>query len=255
MTTPQQTFSNDVPIILLPPSEGKAPDTRTTPHRKMRSTSLEWDPDDGAFSSLAARRLAVAEALSAIGGGDEKLLGVKGDHLLRAQSANATLLGAPTLPAWQRYTGVVWDHLDPATLSAVARRRIVVVSGLLGLVRGDDPVPDYRLRMSVNLPPLGKLSTWWREDLTNALGKASKRKTIIDLLPQEHSAAWLPAGLPRAARGVKVSLIDPSGRPGGHFAKAAKGELARAILTDGIEVLDSWHHDRFYLEITPLARR
>jgi len=252
VTTPPQTFSNDVPILLLPPSEGKQLDTEATSRRNKGSASLEWDPAEGAFASLAARRLAVAVALSTIGGGDEKLLGVKGDHLLRAQSANSTLLGAPTLPAWQRYTGGVWDHLDPATLSAVARRRRVDVSGLLGLVRGDDPVPDYRLRMSVNLPPLGKLSTWWRDDLTDALGRASRRKTIIDLLPQEHSAAWLPANLPRAAKGVKVSLIDPSGRPGGHFAKAAKGELARKILTDGIEALDSWQHDRFYIEVTPL---
>jgi cytoplasmic iron level regulating protein YaaA (DUF328/UPF0246 family) len=171
---------------------------------------------------------------------------------MRAQSANSTLPGAPTFPAWQRYTGVVWDHLDPATLSAVARRRIVVVSGLLGLVRGDDPVPDYRLKMSANLPPMGKLSTWWRDDLTEAFCKASRRKVIIDLLPQEHSAAWMPDNLPRSAKGVKVSLIDRSGLPGGHFAKAAKGELARAILTDGLDTLDSWRHERFDIEITPL---
>jgi hypothetical protein len=106
--------------------------------------------------------------------------------------------------------------------------------------------------MSANLPPMGKLSTWWRDDLTEALGRASRRKVIIDLLPQEHSAAWLPGNLPRSAQGVKVSLIDRRGRPGGHFAKAAKGELARAILTDGLDSLDSWRHERFDIEITPL---
>ena len=106
--------------------------------------------------------------------------------------------------------------------------------------------------MSANLPPLGKLSTWWRNDLTEALGQASKRKVIIDLLPQEHSAAWTPDSLPRSAHGVKVSLIDRSGRPGGHFAKAAKGELARAILTDGLDALDSWSHERFDIEVRPL---
>jgi uncharacterized protein len=190
----------------------------------------------------------VAERLARVGGGDEKLLGVRGEHLLRAQSANAGLIGAPTLPAWQRYTGVVWDHLEPSTLSAEARKRIVVVSGLLGLVRGDDPVPDYRLKMGANLRPLGKLSTWWRADVTSALRATVRKRLLIDLLPQEHRAALDLSG----CDGVSLTLVDRSGKPGGHFAKAAKGELARAILLDGPGVIDTWHHDQFELVVTPL---
>jgi uncharacterized protein len=230
-------------MLLLPPSEGKAQDPFGAPRARTG-----WDPADGAFGQLADRRAMIVAALGALGGGDAKLLGVGGDHLSRAQSANATLPGAPTMPAWQRYTGVVWDHLDPATLPAVARRRVVVVSGLLGLARADDPVPDYRLKMGARLAPLGKLSTWWRDDLSAALNRAARRRFVIDLLPQEHRAAWTPDGV----RGVSVSLVDPSGAPGGHFAKAAKGELARAILIDGVDVLDTWRHERFELVITPI---
>lgn len=40
-------------------------------------------------------------------------------------------------------------------------------------------------------------------------------------------------------------------RPG-HLAKAAKGELARALLVDGLQALDTWHHDQFELIVTPL---
>jgi uncharacterized protein len=235
-------------MLLLPPSEGKALDALTGATPSSRAAS-GWDAADGAFGQLADRRRAVVAALGAIGGGDAKLLGVRGDHLSRAQSANVSLPGAPTMPAWQRYTGVVWDHLDPATLPAAARRRIVVVSGLLGLVRADDPVPDYRLKMGANLAPLGKLSTWWRADLSAALNRAARRRMVIDLLPQEHRAAWVPEGV----SGVSVSLVDPTGAPGGHFAKAAKGELARALLTDGIGALETWRHDRFELLVTPLA--
>ena len=200
---------------------------------------------------LADRRLDVAKALADVGGGDEKLLGVGGDHLMRAQAANATLLGAATMPAWRRYTGVVWEHLDPATLEPAARRRIVVVSGLLGLVRGDDPVPDYRLKMSVNLPPLGRLSTWWRDDLSATLDRAARRSFVVDLLPKEHRAAWRPDRV----HGVRVELVDPSGKPGAHFAKAAKGRLARAILSSDeapLDVLDSWSDDRYVLDVHPL---
>jgi hypothetical protein len=142
----------------------------------------------------------------------------------------------------------VWDHLDPATLTAAARKQIVVVSGLLGFVRGDDPVPDYRLKMGANLSPLGKLSTWWREALTVELERLAKRRFVVELLPQEHRAALVLDGV----AGVSLTLVDPTGKPGGHFAKAAKGELARAILTDGIDVIDSWRHPQFELVVAPL---
>jgi len=241
VTNATATFSNNVPMLLLPPSEGKAEGGT-----RRRSS---WTPEGGSFGShLGGRRAEVVEALAAAHGGDEKLLGVRGDHLVRARSANSSLIGAPALPAWQRYTGVVWDHLDPETLPAAARKQIVVVSGLLGLVRGDDPVPDYRLKMGANLRPIGKLSTWWRETLTTEVTRVARRCVVIDLLPQEHRAALVLDGLD----GVSLTLVDPTGRPGGHFAKAAKGELARLILTNGLDVIDSWRHPQFDLVVTPL---
>lgn len=222
--------------LLLPPSEGKATD----------GDDPGWSPDLGTFGdALADRRAEVVSALAATGGGDRKLLGVGGDNLDRAQCANRTLLGAPTLPAWQRYTGVVWDHLDPATLTAAQRRSIVVVSGLHGLVRADDPVPDYRLKMGASLAPVGKLSTWWRPVLADVLRGAARRRTVVDLLPQEHRAAFTDTDRERF---VVVDLVERSGAPGGHAAKAAKGRLARHLLTCGLpldEALISWSDDRF----------
>ncbi|MEL6891791.1 MAG: peroxide stress protein YaaA [Actinomycetota bacterium] len=233
--------------MLLPPSEGKAGDDDRT------DLGDPWAPDGGAFGRLGDRRHDVATALAAAGGGDQQLLGVKGDHLDRARRANASLVGAPTLPAWQRYTGVVWDHLDPGSLTPVERRRILIVSGLLGVARAVDPVPDYRLKMGANLAPLGKLSTWWRDDVTAALasysrGRTSKhRRVLVDLLPKEHRAAWSPAD---SLAVVSIEFVDPTGKPGGHFAKAAKGQFARALLTDGWDSLDSWTSDRFELAVT-----
>lgn len=242
--------SNSVPILLLPPSEGKANDVIDGEFR--RDLGDPWTPGSGAFSALEGPRQHVVDALAAADGGDTKLLGVKGDHLDRARRTNSSLIGAPTLPAWKRYTGVVWDHLDPASLSAADRRRLVVVSGLSGLVRGDDPVPDYRLKMGANLAPLGKLSTWWRNDVTTQLAKLARGRTakrprvLVDLLPNEHRAAWAPADRERV---VGLELVDPTGKPGGHFAKAAKGELARALLTEGWIALDRWEHERFELAL------
>ena len=229
--------------ILLPPSEGKAEGGRTP----------RWKAGSGTFGSALRRpRAEVVAALLAAKGGDAKLLGVSGQHLARAQESNRELDGAPTVPACERYTGVVWGHLSPDTLSAKARARavdsVVVVSGLLGLVGFDDPVPDYRVKMGASLKPMGKLSTWWRDPLSTTLNDWADGRVVIDLLPNEHRAAWTPSDSMREH--VVVSFVEKSGKVAGHDAKAAKGLLARHLLEkpgDPMEALRSWTHPRFRL--------
>lgn len=227
--------------ILLPPSEGKAEGGRTP----------RWKAGSGTFGSALRRpRAEVVAALLAAKGGDAKLLGVSGQHLARAQESNRELDGAPAVPACERYTGVVWGHLSPDTLSAKARTRavdsVVVVSGLLGLVGFDDPVPDYRVKMGASLKPMGKLSTWWRDPLSTTLNDWADGRVVIDLLPNEHRAAWTPGDSMREH--VVVSFVEKSGKVAGHDAKAAKGLLARHLLEkpgDPMEALRSWTHPRF----------
>ncbi len=229
--------------ILLPPSEGKA----------EGGHAPRWKAGSGTFGSALRRpRTEVVAALLAAKGGDAKLLGVNGKHLARAQESNRELEGAPTLPACERYTGVVWGHLSPDTLSTKARTRavdsVVVVSGLLGLVGFDDPVPDYRVKMGASLKPMGKLSTWWRNPLSNALNDWADGRVVIDLLPNEHRAAWTPGDSMREH--VVVTFVEKSGKVAGHDAKAAKGLLARHLLEthgDPMEALQSWKHPRFRL--------
>jgi uncharacterized protein len=235
--------------ILLPPSEGKAEGGRGKP----------WVPEAGTFgAALAAHRAAVVSALAAAGGGDEKLLGVGGRHLDRAVAANVAVGAgrARTVPAWQRYTGVVYDHLDPTTLPAdalkVAAKDVIVLSGLLGAVALGDPVPDYRLKMGASLPPLGKLASWWKPRLSPVLDEVLARRLVIDLLPQEHRAAWGPDP---SLHVVKVGFVERAGpqrRMSSHDAKAAKGLLVRHLLLTGgdpMTALASFDHDRFALDI------
>jgi cytoplasmic iron level regulating protein YaaA (DUF328/UPF0246 family) len=214
-------------FILLPPSEGKA---------EGGSARTKWNPASGTFGpQLGSFRADVAARLGAVKGGDATLLGVKGAHLERAQLANRTLVGGPTLPGWQRYTGVVWDHLDLASLTSAQRnsliKRIFIPSGLMGIVRADDPVPDYRLKMGARLRPFGLMSTWWRDDVTDAFAKHLKKRIVVDLLPQEHRAALTTEALPTVMR---VDLVSKVGKVvGGHNAKAAKGLLARHLFNSG----------------------
>jgi cytoplasmic iron level regulating protein YaaA (DUF328/UPF0246 family) len=226
--------------ILLPPSEGKAAGGR----------GAGWDPAGGRFGpALADQRRLVADALAAAGGGDQRLLGVGGDALERARRANAGLIGARTLPAGRRFTGVVWDHLDLASLGTGPRRRatgaVIVVSAVAGLVGPADPLPDHRLKLSVSLPPLGNLARFWRGPLSATLNDHLAGRLVVDLLPNEHAAAWVPD--PARYDHRRVALVDDRGRVVGHDAKAAKGLLARALLEadDPRRVLDGWSYGSY----------
>lgn len=233
--------------ILLPPSEGKSPGGRTP----------KWSAGSGSFGrELGGSRRLIIKSLATSNGGDSRNLGVSGAHLDRARYANTHLEGAPTLPAWQRYTGVVWDHLDPASLSASSLRRaqesIIIFSGLLGLVAFSDPIPDYKLKMGASLSEIGKLSTWWRPTLSDTLNSRLQSRVVIDLLPLEHRAAWIP-NLDLGPRHLVVTFVNNAGRTVGHDAKAAKGLLVRHLLDSKgspQQALKSWRHPHFSLTVS-----
>jgi cytoplasmic iron level regulating protein YaaA (DUF328/UPF0246 family) len=232
--------------LLLPPSEGKA----------IGGDGAPWAAGLGRFTELAERRAELVRALAKAGGGSEKLLGVGGKHLAAARLANVALTNSPSLPAWRRYTGVVWGAFDVGSLPVGARRRamssVVVVSGLLGLAALDDPTPDYRLKIGASLAPFGKLGTWWRPPLEEALTTWAWRRFVVDLLPNDHRAACAGARL----RGVAVTFVERAGKVAGHDAKAAKGRLARHLVTSGdhpLDALQSWTDARFDLVVTPIG--
>ena len=213
-------------VILLPPSEGKAPG----------GDGPAWSAGDGRFGDdLGAGRTRVVNALRQAKGGTAKQLGAKGDLLTAAKAANLAALGGPTLPAHERFTGVVWSHLDPPSLPAAARRRaeagVLVISALTGLTAWADPVPDFRLKLSASVPPVGNVAAFWRPLLSPVLNDHLSGHTVVDLLPNEHRAAWVP-DTDRYDL-VRPSLEHRDGKPAGHGGKAAKGLLARALLTSG----------------------
>ena len=114
------------PLILLPPSEGKAPGGTGPP---FSAEAMAVD--------LGERRRQVAGALvDALDGPVEaqgRLLGVKGETLERAVREDRELTTAPTLPALERYTGVLYDAMGVSTLTRAQRTRahrsVLIVSG------------------------------------------------------------------------------------------------------------------------------
>ena len=227
------------PLLLLPPSEGKAAGGR----RAGR-------PDSFADELAAPRAAVLAELGRVLRRPDARtatsVLGVRGELLDRALAATTELVDgtAPVLPAWRRYSGVVWAGLDPATLAPADRRRVLVPSALYGLTTAADPVADYRLKLLVVLGRLGRLSTFWRRSLTAAVAARARGRVVVDLLPAEHAHALDLASLGGTARVLHVRFVSADGRRAvGHEAKTAKGRLARTLLDGGIEAADGFTHD------------
>lgn len=205
--------------VLLPPSEGKA-----------EGGARRWQPASGAFGRrLKQQRTAVVDALGRTNLGEAKL-GATGALFERASRANHAVAAgtARNLPAHRRYTGVVWEHLDPGTLDAGTLARILVPSALLGLVTANDPVPDHRLKFDVSLDGIGRLDRFWRPHLTDAVKKlTTPGDTIVELLPREHTAAIDLDAIAKRRRVIRTAFTGTTG----HDAKAVKGALARHVLT------------------------
>lgn len=243
-------------FVLLPPSEAK------TDGGAPNGLGGQFDAE------LAPARREVVTALGTLLETSsrpklEKALGVRGALLERALlSTRAIVEGvADTLPAWQRYSGVVWTHLEPATLSESQRRQLLIPSGLYGVTSGVDRVADYRLKMSASLAPLGKLASYWKPRLTPVLEKSLRDATVVDLLPHEHEAAFDFERLRDSCVVRTVAFVQRDGaRAAGHDAKAVKGEVARTLLRDGWDGLEDfrwngWRSRRHHESLRIVAPR
>ncbi|GII54857.1 UPF0246 protein [Planotetraspora thailandica] len=205
-------------LILLPPSEGKAP--RGT--SKLRRLS---------FPELASPREKVLDALIALSGSADALpvLGLSQGQA-DAVALNRELRTARALPVADLYTGVLYDNLGLGSLPPDARqravRRIVVFSGLWGLLRITDRIPPYRLSMGVRLPPMGGLAAFWKPSITAALTPV--KGLVVDMRSSTYATAW-----PTGERGVAVRVLREAGGARtvvSHMAKATRGAVARSLV-------------------------
>ena len=188
-------------LVLLPPSEGK------TPPRRGRPVDL------AALShpELTAAREAVLRALP------------DGDALLRAPAAKASAV----------YTGVLFGRLGLAELPLRARRRVLIFSGLWGVISPDDRIPAYKLPIETKLPGIGGLAAHWRAPLRAALADEG---LIVDMRSGGYAAAWRPrrgqrarrAGVRGARRHAHAGLAHGQGDARRRRADRAGGEPAAA---------------------------
>ncbi len=221
-------------FVLLPPSESKVSGGRLPTATGYFDESLATAREQVRAALASLLRDASPEEVS-------RVLKVRGALLERAVASSRLIVEgvAPTLPAWQRYSGVVWSHLEPLTLSEEQRSRVLIPSGLYGLSTGTDEIADYRLTMKVNLGDLGNVASFWRPTLARAL-EGIDGATFVNLLPKEHDGAMRLATL-QQERILTVSFLRHGGEGiAGHDAKAVKGVVARRVLDEGLEAVDGF---------------
>jgi cytoplasmic iron level regulating protein YaaA (DUF328/UPF0246 family) len=213
-------------LILVPPSEGK-----TAP-----SSGPPLDLGGLSHPELTDVRTSVLEALRELSAGDEERALAElhlGPRSREDLQDNLRLHAAPTAPAAQVYTGVLFDRLGLGTLPPAARRRaaerVLIVSALWGVLRPGDHIPSYRCPAGARLPGRETARRTWAGPLGDVL---PDDQLVVDLRSGPYRELWRgPADAPtvlvgvvREARGKRTVVS--------HDAKATRGEIARALLRD-----------------------
>ncbi len=143
------------------------------------------------------------------------------------------------------FNGDVYEGLDARSLSAAdidqANLRVLIISGLYGLLRPLDRLQPYRLEMGRPLQTErgGNLYAFWGDQLALDLRRRAARQAVplvVNLASQEYFKA-----VNRKALGVPVVdcvFEDDQGKGAkviSFFAKRARGLMARYILTNRID--------------------
>jgi cytoplasmic iron level regulating protein YaaA (DUF328/UPF0246 family) len=211
-------------LILLPPSEGKTP--------AAGGSAVDWS--SLSFPALNSYRAKVLEALGTVSAHEDALalLGV-GASLKDDVERNTRLGAEPAAPAHQIYSGVLYDALGYRSLTPAQRRKaddsVLVISALWGAIRFGDRVPAYRLSMGTLLPDVGRLASFWKPQLAQALTELTAGELLVDCRSSTYAAAWAPPPAQTVAVNV-FTEVNGVRKVVSHFAKHTRGQLARHLL-------------------------
>ncbi|QCR19678.1 YaaA family protein [Agrococcus sp. SGAir0287] len=213
-------------IVILPPSETKA--AGGAPGSSLDLGALAFPP----LTAIRERVLdaTIAKALAAPPAPTPaRQRWIDDDRALRT---------SPTMPAIERYEGVLYDALEAASLDASARawvdEHVLVGSALWGFVAACDRIPSYRCSSS---DLRGALRGAWAD-----AGAVLGGRTVVDL----RSKAYVDvAPVPGA---IAVDVVGEDGAALNHWNKHAKGALVRRMAVDVVAAVDaaglaSWARD------------
>tara|TARA_B100000959_G_scaffold242928_1_gene265838 strand:- start:276 stop:971 length:696 start_codon:yes stop_codon:yes gene_type:complete len=203
--------------ILIPPSEGKA---------KIKPQEIKFSDTNFVFERSVKQ---VVRLLNLID--NEDLRSIYGTSQQKAElfhRQNEDIFHSRCAYAIERYTGVVYQHLDWHALSKDAQhymeKNVYIFSGLFGMTTPLTLIPDYKLKMNVL-----SLQYHWSPILTEAL---KEEDIVYDLLPQVYRKAYVPS-----KNTIKIEFkVEGKGKTkaAGHYGKAVKGKFIRFLSENNI---------------------
>ncbi len=241
--------------ILLAPADGKreggnpfAPDMFDYRTSNTFNYFHELNPDRKHLIQVVQQLIETGDSL-------EELFGAQGQDLERLIATNQEIYNAALMSALDRYSpGVMYQAMDFVSLPTGAQRRLlengIIFSGLFGLLRPDDLIPDYRLGMDCTLPEIGSISDYWRERMSDLLNERIKDKVVWNLLPDVHQNSWNDEGTYVEMIFVEFLKKDKGEfKPVTHGIKGLRGKLVNYIVRetiDDVELLLEWKHPDGY---------
>ncbi|WP_144749559.1 YaaA family protein [Curtobacterium pusillum] len=216
--------------VLLPPSETKREGGDTDRTLDLRALS---------FPELAAERAAVITAARSVSSEESSArTALKlGPKSIEERFRNLALDTSGTMPAIDRYTGVLYDPLGALDADAATRAwwfdHVVVQSAMFGPLGGGDPIPAYRLSHDSRLGSI-RLASHWPGVSARVLAERTEGGLVLDL----RSEGYQQLGPVSHAVAPRVVSVDGIGRRKAlnHWNKTAKGRLVALLGRSGAAV-------------------
>jgi len=160
-----------------------------------------------------------------------------GPKSIEERFRNLALETSGTMPAIDRYTGVLYDPLGALDADATTRAwwfdHVVVQSAMFGPLGGGDPIPAYRLSHDSRLGSV-RLASHWPAASSRVLAERSAGGLVLDL----RSEGYRQLGPVADAVAPRVVSVDGAGRRKAlnHWNKTAKGRLVALLGRTGAQV-------------------
>jgi len=192
---------------LIPPSEGKIFNGKYDCLKKFDEISL-----------------GLLDKLFSYEGDLSKLYGLEKKKLIDVQEINNKIRECKTLPAIERYSGVVYQGIDYSTIKnkELFEEKVYILSGLFGLINCMKLIPNYKFKIDF----FGARKLWY-----DKISDFLKDYYVIDLLPQAHRKAV------SYDNGIAVEFIiikDGVKKISGHDGKLVKGKFVRWLIENDV---------------------
>ena len=154
---------------------------------------------------------------------------------------------APLLSALERYSpSRLYSALDFQGLPTGAQRRLlesgVIFSGMFGILRPDDLIPEYYLPMNATIPGIGGLADYWRPVISPMLNALLTDHIVWDILPVSYRNAW--DNQTSYAKRITIRFVNTEGADLDDSTVARiQGKLVAFLVKDastGWKDVDAW---------------